>query len=112
MSRHKFEGLVGHDLIWCLYCDWMTGIWSLGTEMLRNVESSGARSGSTPQRSANRAIDFPDLDNGWAKANGNMTDVDRVPAALLPRAQRRQLVVRTPRLTVNGEDHDWTDDSK
>ncbi|MBY0308150.1 MAG: hypothetical protein K2Q09_05365, partial [Phycisphaerales bacterium] len=37
VSRHKFEGLVGHDLIWCLYCDWMTGVWSLGGEMLRNV---------------------------------------------------------------------------
>src|SRR5262249_23629194 len=39
LSRHKFEGLIGYDLIWCLYCDWMTGVWSLGTEMLRNVES-------------------------------------------------------------------------
>ncbi|HRK17124.1 MAG TPA: hypothetical protein PK490_22775, partial [Prosthecobacter sp.] len=39
VSRHKFTGLVGHDLIWCLYCDWMTGVWSLGGEMLRNVES-------------------------------------------------------------------------
>ena len=39
VSRHKFKGLVGHDLIWCLYCDWMTGVWSLATEMLRNVES-------------------------------------------------------------------------
>ncbi|MBK7405799.1 MAG: hypothetical protein IPJ41_14560 [Phycisphaerales bacterium] len=38
VSRHKFEGLVGHDLIWCL-CDWMTGIWALGGEMLRNVET-------------------------------------------------------------------------
>ncbi len=39
VGRQKFEGLVSHDLIWCLYCDWMTGVWSLGTEMLRNVES-------------------------------------------------------------------------
>ena len=39
VSRHKFTNLVGHDLIWCLYCDWMTGVWSLGSEMLRNVES-------------------------------------------------------------------------
>ena len=39
VSRQKFTGLVGYDLIWCLYCDWMTGVWSLGTEMLRNVES-------------------------------------------------------------------------
>ena len=48
VSRHKFRGLVGHDLIWCLYCDWMTGVWSLGTEMLRNVESFWCPSGSTP----------------------------------------------------------------
>jgi hypothetical protein len=39
VSRHKFDGLVGQDLIWCLYCDWMTGVWSLGSEILRNVES-------------------------------------------------------------------------
>src|SRR5207249_402395 len=39
VSRQKFDGLVGHDLIWCLYCDWMTGVYSLGAEMLRNVES-------------------------------------------------------------------------
>ena len=39
ISRHKFTGLIGYDLIWCLYCDWMTGVWSLGGEMLRNVES-------------------------------------------------------------------------
>jgi hypothetical protein len=25
VTRQKFSGLVGHDLIWCLYCDWMTG---------------------------------------------------------------------------------------
>ena len=39
LSRHKFDGLVGHDLVWCWYCDWMTGVWALGSEMLRNVES-------------------------------------------------------------------------
>ena len=27
VSRTKFDGLVGHDLIWCLYCDWR---WSDG----------------------------------------------------------------------------------
>src|SRR5205814_1147279 len=39
VSRQKFDGLIGHDLVWCLYCDWMTGVYSLGAEMLRNVES-------------------------------------------------------------------------
>jgi hypothetical protein len=79
VSRHKFSGLVGHDLIWCLYCDWMTGIWSLGTEMLRNVESFWC-----PIRFAdgkkcdNCSTDFPDVANGWVDANGNMADVTRV----------------------------------
>lgn len=26
VSRHKFDGLVGYGLVWCLYCDWMTGV--------------------------------------------------------------------------------------
>ncbi len=76
VSRHKFEGLVGHDLIWCLYCDWMTGVWSLGTEMLRNVESFWCPirfySG---KKCENCAIDFPDLDAGWAPSDGTMQDV-------------------------------------
>jgi hypothetical protein len=32
VSRQKFQGLIGYDLIWCLY--W-TGVYSLGAEMLR-----------------------------------------------------------------------------
>ncbi len=71
VSRQKFDGLVGHDLIWCLYCDWMTGIWSLGTEMLRHIESfwcpiqfaSGAKC-------RNCAIDFPDVAHGWVPPTG------------------------------------------
>ncbi len=76
LSRQKFEGLVGWDLIWCLYCDWMTGIWSLGTEMLRNVESFWCpiRFDSS-KKCDNCKIDFPDLENGWVPADGNITDV-------------------------------------
>lgn len=76
VSRHKFEGLVGHDRIWCLYCDWMTGVWSLGTEMLRNVESFWCpiRFSSTA-KCANCAIDFPDIENGWVDADGTMDQV-------------------------------------
>jgi len=76
ISRQKFEGLVGWDLIWCLYCDWMTGIWSLGTEMLRNVESFWCpiRFDST-KKCENCKIDFPDLENGWVPADGNIADV-------------------------------------
>ena len=79
VSRQKFDGLVGWDLIWCLYCDWMTGIWSLGTEMLRNVESFWCpiRFNSL-KKCDNCRIDFPDLDGGWVKADGTMADVAKV----------------------------------
>ncbi|MHC5114677.1 MAG: hypothetical protein ACYTGP_09640 [Planctomycetota bacterium] len=79
LSRHKFEGLVGYDLIWCLYCDWMTGVWSLAGEMLRNVESFWC-----PIRFADAAkcekcvVDFPDIDGGWVPADGTLEDVTRV----------------------------------
>lgn len=39
VSRHKIRNLAGADLVWCLYCDWMTGGWSLTSEMLNEVES-------------------------------------------------------------------------
>ncbi len=76
VSRHKFEGLVGHDLIWCLYCDWMTGIWSLGTEMLRNVESFWCPIRFYDgNKCENCKTDFPDIDGGWVDADGNMKQV-------------------------------------
>lgn len=75
-SRQKFEGLVGHDLIWCLYCDWMTGIWSLGSEMLRNVESFWCPIRfMNEKKCANCAVDFPDVNNGWIPAGGGMAAV-------------------------------------
>lgn len=86
VSRHKFRGLVGHDLIWCLYCDWMTGVWSLGSEMLRNVESFWCPIRfDSAKKCENCRIDFPDIDppegtsGGWVRADGDMADV----AALL-----------------------------
>ena len=76
VSRYKFEGLVGHDLIWCLYCDWMTGLWSLGSEMLRNLESFWCPirfySG---KKCENCTLDFPDIEGGWVNADATMTDV-------------------------------------
>lgn len=76
VSRQKFTGLVGHDLIWCLYCDWMTGIYSYGAEMLRNVESFWCPIRFSDQnKCANCQIDFPDIKNGWVKADGTMADV-------------------------------------
>lgn len=76
VSRQKFTGLVGYDLIWCLYCDWMTGVWSLGTEMLRNVESFWCPIRFYSEKKCeNCKIDFPDVDEAWVKNSGNMNDV-------------------------------------
>lgn len=76
VSRQKFSGLVGHDLLWCLYCDWMTGVYALGAEILRNVESFWC-----PIRFAdgkkcdNCKLDFPDIEGGWVAPEGTMADV-------------------------------------
>jgi hypothetical protein len=79
VSRHKFEGLIGSDLIWCLYCDWMTGVYSLGAEMLRNVESFWCPIRFyNDKKCENCQIDFPDVANGWVNANGKMEDVEAV----------------------------------
>lgn len=79
VSRHKFEGLIGHDLIWCLYCDWMTGVYSLGAEMLRNVESFWCPIRFYEgKKCENCRVDFPDIDGGWVPATGTMADVEKV----------------------------------
>ncbi len=79
VSRQKFEGLVGYDLIWCLYCDWMTGVWSLGTEMLRNVESFWCPIRFySEKKCANCQVDFPDINNGWINAEATMKDVTQL----------------------------------
>lgn len=105
VSRQKFQGLVGHDLIWCLYCDWMTGIWSLGTEMLRNVESFWCPIRfDSAKKCDNCRIDFPDLDNGWVRADGSMADVASVIESRYPPGHRPNTWFGHPaRLTVRGE---------
>ena len=76
VTRQKFSGLVGYDLIWCLYCDWMTGVWSLGTEMLRNVESFWCPIRFySDKKCENCKIDFPDVEAGWVESDGEMSDV-------------------------------------
>ena len=76
VSRHKFEGLVGADLIWCLYCDWMTGVYSLGAEMLRNVESFWCPIRFYyDKKCENCSIDFPDINGGWVAADGTLDAV-------------------------------------
>jgi hypothetical protein len=78
VSRQKFDGLVGHDLIWCLYCDWMTGVYSLGAEMLRNVESFWCPIRFYDGKKCdNCKLDFPDLAHGWVPATATMSDVEQ-----------------------------------
>jgi len=105
VSRHKFEGLVGHDLIWCLYCDWMTGVWSLGTEMLRNVESFWCPIRfRSDKKCENCTIDFPDVDGGWAKEDGTMADAVKAHADHYPGPGGENPWFGHPaRLTVEGE---------
>jgi len=109
VSRQKFSGLVGADLIWCLYCDWMTGVWSLGTEMLRNVESFWCPIRfDSAKKCDNCRIDFPDLDGGWVDARGTMADVVAVLDAKYPpdAATPNAWYGHPARLTVEGRDAD------
>jgi hypothetical protein len=76
VSRQKFDGLVGHDLVWCLYCDWMTGVYSLGAEMLRNVESFWCPIRFYDGKKCdNCKLDFPDITGGWVQPDAKMADV-------------------------------------
>lgn len=74
LSRHKYDGLIGYDLLWCWYCDWMTGLWALGSEMLRNIESFWCPiQFLDPIKNRNAAVDFPDIAK-WAPPDGSMED--------------------------------------
>lgn len=110
VSRQKFSGLVGHDLIWCLYCDWMTGIWSLGSEMLRNVESFWCPIRFTDKTKCdNCSLDFPDINAGWTDARGNMSDVTALIEKQYldePRPPANAWFGHPVRLTVKGEPAD------
>ncbi|HYO11142.1 MAG TPA: hypothetical protein VER17_19410 [Tepidisphaeraceae bacterium] len=103
VSRHKFDGLIGHDLVWCLYCDWMTGVWSLGSEVLRNVESFWCPIRYYDgKKCANCAVDFPDIDNGWVPADGTMPDVLAKMEQMYGDG-RREWFGHPARLTVKGK---------
>ena len=105
VSRQKFQGLVGHDLIWCLYCDWMTGVWSLATEMLRNVESFWCPIRfASGKKCENCAIDFPDLDNGWVDANGTMADVATTLDHMYTAEGDHPWFGHRVRITINGQE--------
>lgn len=102
VSRHKFEGLIGHDLFWCLYCDWMTGVTALGMEMLRNVESFWCPIRFYDgKKCENCKLDYPDVDHGWVPADGTMRDVEKTLNKMYGDGDRSWFGHRT-RLTVNG----------
>jgi len=112
VSRQKFNGLVGHDLIWCLYCDWMTGVYALGAEMLRNVESFWCPIRfASGKKCENCKLDFPDIHDGWVAPEATMGDVVATlekmygaPAtAHLPRDQRHPWFGHPVRVTVEGK---------
>jgi hypothetical protein len=74
LSRHKYDGLVGYDLVWCWYCDWMTGLWALGSDMLRNIESFWCPIRFQDEVKNQHAVtDFPDIAE-WASSDGTMED--------------------------------------
>lgn len=74
VTRHKFDGLIGHDRVWCLYCDWMTGVWSMGSEMLRNIETYWCpiQFGDT-SKCENCKHDFPDVEERWVPFNADVS---------------------------------------
>jgi hypothetical protein len=63
----------------------MTGVYSLGAEMLRNVESFWCPIRFYDGKKwANCSIDFPDINHGWVDANGTMTEVVATLDAHMP----------------------------
>jgi hypothetical protein len=105
ISRHKMDGLVGYDLIWCLYCDWMTGVWSLGSEMLRNVESFWCPIRfSDTNKCENCKIDFPDVNSGWVKPEAGMEAVTATLREKYGRDGTNAWFGHPARLTVEGKE--------
>jgi hypothetical protein len=108
VSRHKFEGLVGHDLVWCLYCDWMTGVYAMGAEMLRNVESFWCPIRFYEgKKCANCAVDFPDVNHGWVAPDRSMAEVVGRMEEMYGDG-RREWFGHPARLTVKGQEVDLT----
>jgi len=105
VGRYKFKNLVGHDLIWCLYCDWMTGVWSLGSEMLRNVESFWCPIRfDNEKKCENCHHDFPDIFGGWVKSDADMQAVTDTLKEQYGEAEINAWFGHPARLTVEGKD--------
>jgi hypothetical protein len=77
VSRHKIENLVGADLVWCLYCDWMTGQWSLGTEMLNQVESFWCPLAFADRSKCEKCAQFFDMTR-WAPSHTTPAQMEQV----------------------------------
>lgn len=104
VSRQKFTGLIGHDLIWCLYCDWMTGVYSMGAEMLRNVESFWCPIRFYDGKKCdNCKVEFPDIDGGWVPAEGSMQQVADKLETMYGGEGDRAWFGHPVRLTVKGK---------
>lgn len=103
VSRQKFSGLVGHDLVWCLYCDWMTGVFSLGAEMLRNIESFYCPIRFYDgKKCENCKLEFPDINGGWVPANGTMAQVEYTLETMYSGNGDNAWFAHPVRLTVKG----------
>ena len=89
VSRQKFSNLVGADLVWCLYCDWMTGLYALGGEMLRNLESFWCPIRFYPDKKCdNCKVDFPDIKD-WVPQDGTIEDVNKLLGKKYPTDSKR-----------------------
>jgi len=105
VSRYKFKNLVGHDLIWCLYCDWMTGVWSLGSEMLRNVESFWCPIRfDNSKKCDNCHHDFPDVFGGWVNSDDDMQAVTDALNKHYGEAEINCWFGHPARLTIEGKE--------
>lgn len=92
VSRYKFRGLVGQDLIWCLYCDWMTGVISLSSQMLRVTESFWCPIRFYDAVKNKYCLqDFPDIDR-WVSNKGKMKDVEELLDNMYPDIENKKEV--------------------
>jgi hypothetical protein len=82
----------------------MTGVWSLGSEMLRNVESFWCPIRFRSDRKCvNCATDFPDIENGWIPADGTMAEVAETIERMYPNDLPRAWFGHPVRITVKGQ---------
>ena len=82
----------------------MTGVWSLASEMLRNVESFWCPIRfASGKKCANCKIDYPDIDGGWVPAHATMTQVTDTLDHMYGDGQRSWFG-HPARLTIRGED--------